>query len=201
MIKASRLLAALAVASALPLASCISVLPKQPKPNALYRLPLPDVTVTLPVDVVILEPDAPRLIGGRSIAAIGPQGGLRVVSGVAWADRSTRLLQIGMINTFSDSGPGLALDDAAGINAAAELFWRVDDFSLLGDRGYCSLQLTLLEGRTRQPIAQTRINSESQSEGESAEARAHALAEAGRECVRQGAEFVAQASAKLADED
>ncbi|MGB3626723.1 MAG: ABC-type transport auxiliary lipoprotein family protein [Henriciella sp.] len=183
----------LAAPLAAVLASCVSVLPEQPKPKALFDITAPAGTTDLSANVVIREPDAPRLFASRNITSVGPQGGFQLVPGISWVDRSTRLLQITMIDSFSTGGEGIAVDDGAGVSGDAELYWRVTQFSLDGNEGVCSLQLTLLDGRSREPIAQTTVSSRSASEGKGPQARAGALSAAARECVDNGARFVSDA--------
>ncbi|MEM5517731.1 ABC-type transport auxiliary lipoprotein family protein [Henriciella sp. AS95] len=179
------------------LSACVSVLPEQPKPKALYQIGGPESQVSLSHHVVIREPDAPRLFASRNIAVKGPNDGLRIIEGVAWADRMTRLMQVAMIDAFSTDGKGIAVDDAAGVSGAAELYWRVPDLTLEGNEGVCELQLTLLDGRSREPLAQTTVRGRASASGEKAQARARALADAGQACIAKGAEFIAQEMAAL----
>lgn len=174
----------------LPLSACVSVLPEQKVPEAVFRLHQAETRLPLEAIVVVREPDAPRLFGGRSMASQGPDGGLRIVPGVAWADRATRLLQIAMIDSFSAEGQGLAIDDTSGVSAAYELYWRVSDLSLSDGEARCKLQLTLLTGRMREPVTQGNFSTSVQVAGPGQPARAHALSEAAEACVAKGAEFV-----------
>ena len=175
----------------LPLSACVSVLPEQQVPEAVFRLDQPETRLALQTTVVVREPDAPRLFAGRSLTAEGADGGLRIVPGVAWADRATRLLQVAMVDSFSADGEGLAIDDASGISGDYELYWRVGEFSLGGGQARCSLQLTLLTGRQREPVAQGDVKASVPVNGSGQTARAHALAEAAEACVEKGAKFVA----------
>ena len=113
-------------------AGCVSVLPEQPKPEAVYRLPDPQTRVELETNVVIREPDAPRLLAVRKITSQGPDGGFKVLPGVAWADRATRMFQVTLLDAFSTSGNGLAVDDVTGVSGTYEVYWRVSQFSLDG---------------------------------------------------------------------
>lgn len=188
----------LGIAAAVALSACVSVLPEQPKPKALFDIAAAHGSVPLAANVVIREPDAPRLFASRNITSTGAGGGYQVVPGISWVDRSTRLLQITMIDSFATSGEGLAVDDAAGISTDAELYWRVTELTLEGNEGVCGLQLTLLDGSTRQPLAQTIVSSRSPSEGKGPQSRANALSAAARDCVAQGARFVSdEVSRKL----
>ncbi|MEQ9314266.1 MAG: ABC-type transport auxiliary lipoprotein family protein [Henriciella sp.] len=191
----------LGIAAAAALSACVSVLPEQPKPKALFDVENAHGSIPLAANVVIREPDAPRLFASRNMTSTGANGGYQVVPGISWVDRSTRLLQITMIDSFSTTGAGLAVDDAAGVSTALELYWRVTELTLSGNEGVCALQLTLLDGRTRAPLAQTAVSSRSVATGKAAQERAKALSAAARECVAQGAQFVSEQVRLKAAED
>lgn len=177
--------------SGLTLSGCVSVLPEQPRPEAVFQIGVPQSQRPLNATVVVREPDAPRLFASRAIAAEGGDGGLRVVPGIAWADRATRMLQVTMVDSFSADGDGLAVDDATGVSGHYELYWRVTDFSLKGNDGYCEAQLTLMDGRSREPVEKGTVSARVSGSGSQPVARAKALAAAGRDCVAKGADFVA----------
>ncbi|WP_300393203.1 ABC-type transport auxiliary lipoprotein family protein [Henriciella sp.] len=179
------------LAGAVTLSACVSVLPEQPKPEAVYRFAEPDAQFDLTGTLVIHEPEAPRLLAGRQIAVAASDDGLKIIPGVAWADRSTRLFQVTMIDTFSESGGGYAVDDVAGFSGDYELFWRVSEFSLKGGSGHCTLRLTLMDGGSRDPVAQETVMASVPASGTGARARAKALSEAGRDCVADGARHLA----------
>ena len=185
--------AALTLITAIPLLTgCLSVLPEQPTPQAVYRMADPVEQVAIPATLVVREPDAPRLLASRRIASQGPQGGYQIISGVAWADRATRLLQVTMIDSFSAGGAGLAVDDATGVSGTYELYWRLLDFNLDGGEGVCRMSLTLMDGGSREPIAQHTVSARVRSTATGAPARARALAETGRDCVAAGARRIAE---------
>lgn len=181
----------LAVAGVLGASACVSVLPEQPKPEAVYSLPEPETRASLATNVVIREPDAPRLFAGRTVTSQAPDGGLKVVPGVAWADRATRMFQTTLLEAFSHDGQGLAVDDVTGVSGQYELYWRVSKFTLDGTEGVCGLQLTLLDGRSREPVAQNSLEARSPASGKGDLARARALADAGRQCVEEAAQLIA----------
>lgn len=183
-------IAGCAICAAL-LPACVSVLPEQPRPEAVYQLALPGSQIPIATNVVIREPDAPRLFANRSIVAEGAGGGLRVVAGIAWADRATRMLQVTLLDAISSAGEGVAIDDTAGVSGAYELYWRVLDFTLKGDEGVCSVQLTLMDGRSRDPVAQGVASANVRAITSDKPARAQALAQAGRDCAIDAAEFIA----------
>lgn len=191
-----------AIAILMAAGGCVSVLPEQPKPEAVYRLAEPQALAELRAHVVIREPDAPRLFASRTITSQSPDGGLKVVSGVAWADRATRMFQVTLLDAFKGDGPGLAVDDVTGVSGDYELYWRVSEFSLKGTEGVCELQLTLLDGRSRVPVAQQSVAARAQASAKGDLARARALSDAGRLCVEKAAGFIAErAVAAETDED
>lgn len=180
---------ALLLAGFASLAACVSVLPEQPTPEAVFRFAQPAEQRPMPAVLVVREPEASRLLAGRQIAVEGANSGLKVLRGVAWADRATRQFQVAMTDSFS-GGDGYAMDDSAGISGDYELFWRVVDFTLKGQTGICSLRLTLLEGGSRTPLAQWGTQATSTADGNDAQSRAQALAEAGDLCVAKASERV-----------
>ncbi len=182
-------------------AGCVSVLPEQPKPEAVYRLPDPQTRVELETNVVIREPDAPRLLAVRKITSQGPDGGFKVLPGVAWADRATRMFQVTLLDAFSTSGNGLAVDDVTGVSGTYEVYWRVSQFSLDGGEGVCQLELTLLDGGSREPVAQHTVSASSPASARDDLARAIALADAGRQCVERAATFIAERAVAPESED
>lgn len=197
----STLRAGLGTIGVLTATACVSVLPEQPTPEAVYSLPDPQAAARLMTNVVIREPDSPRIIGGRKITSVGPDGGLKLVPNVAWADRSTRMFQTALLDAFSNDGEGLAVDDVTGVSGAYELYWRISTFTLSGDEGLCTVQLTLLDGRSREPITKTKVEARSSSTANGDPARARALADAGRLCVEQAAQVIAdEAVARLQDD-
>lgn len=188
----SSLRACLGAVGVLAAASCVSVLPEQPKPQAVYPLPQPQSFARLATNVVIREPDAPRLYAGRTITSQAPDGGLQVLPNVQWADRATRMFQTTLLEAFTDEGEGLAVDDVTGVSGQYELYWRVSKFTLDAGEGVCKLQLTLLDGRSREPIAQEMLEASSEALGEDDMARARALGDAGRQCIEKAAAVIAE---------
>ncbi len=193
--------AAIAALMASVTTACVSVLPEQPRPEAVYQLAEAETRTEIESLVVVREPDAPRLLASRSIVSQSADGGLRVVPGVAWADRLTRMLQVALIDSISPSGAGMALDDSAGVSGQYELHWRVTDFALKGSEGVCTVQLTLLDGASREPVAQTRASAQAAVSGEGNQARARALAAAGSGCAQQAAEFLQTSAVPATPED
>lgn len=182
------------LAGAAALAGCVSVLPEPDAPGALYRFgPMP-ATHQLSAVISIREPDAPRLFGGRAIASQAPDGSLRLVPGVEWADRATRMFQLSLLDTLDSSAGGAAISASEARAGDYVLSWRISDFSLTGDTARCQLELTLIPEMPDGVVAQTGVTNTATASGRSASARAQAMAEAGRGCVREAADFVAAAT-------
>ena len=187
-----KLCAGAGLAAIIAASGCVSVLPEQPEPRAVYQLPDPEALAELQTNVVIREPDATRLFASRKIISQSEDGGFKVVPEVAWAERATRMFQITLLDAFSNSSAGLAVDDVTGVSGEYELYWRVTQFALRGTEGVCQLQLTLLDGRSREPVAQHMLSASSEAPGPGDLVRARALADAGRQCVEKAAVFIAE---------
>lgn len=191
----SRILMSMA---ALALAGCVSVLPEQQVPEGLYRLGPMTSDVALFADVTVREPDASRLVGGRAIAAEASDGAIRFVPGVEWAEASTRMMQLALLDQLSGSDAGgTALAAGAGATATYEVSWRLSDFSLLGNTARCRLEVTLLN-RSGRPVAQKTFTPQQTAASDRNADRALAMKAAGQACVSEVAAFV---SAKAVREE
>ena len=180
-------------------AACVSVLPEQNVPSALYRIAPSNASYELQTGLIVREPDAPRLLGGQGMVSEGADGGLRIVSGAEWAGRSTELLQLALIDRFPPSGDmdgGYALPAASGPSGDHELVWRIVDLSIAGQSARCEIDLTLIERASQTPVASTRVNGAATASGGSASARAGALSDAAGACVDAAARFVADETAR-----
>ena len=184
-------------ASTLFVSGCVSFLPEPEVPQALYRLGPIDQGASIPFDrsVVVRQPDAPRILSGVSMVSRNRDGAIKLVKDVEWADRLPRLLQMTMLDYLGPTEGGFAILPETGARAEFELSWRLAEFSLEGNRAIAQAELTLLDGKTRAALRQLTIYSESQADSGSASDRAQALADAGRDIVRQAAEFVADGPA------
>lgn len=181
-------------------AACVSVLPEQNVPSALYRIAASDAAYELQTGLIVREPDAPRVLAGQGMVSESADGGLRIVSGAEWAGRSTELLQLALIDRFPPSGEmegGYALPAASGPSGDHELVWRIVDLTLAGQSARCELDLTLIERASQTPVASTRVNGTATASGSSASARAGALSDAAGACVDAAARFVADETASL----
>lgn len=181
----------LAVVAVMSLSACVSLLPEPKIPQALYQFGPIDTSdqVAIYNSILIRQPEAPRLLAGVDIAARDNSGAIRLVEGAEWADRAPRLFQMTMLDYLSSEGEGAALLPETGARADFELAWRISEFSLLGNRATARVELTLLNGRDRKPLAQRTVESEVTSRSDEPALRAEALAAAGRDIVRQAALF------------
>ncbi|MEM9667630.1 MAG: ABC-type transport auxiliary lipoprotein family protein [Pseudomonadota bacterium] len=182
------------IAATLSLTACLSLIPEPDAPLALYRLgPVKgDVARNLPASVIIREPEAPKILAGDALVSKDDRGALRLVKGVEWADRSTRMMQLTLLDFLDGEGDGLAILPESGGRAEYELAWRVSEFSLQGGDALARLELTLISSDRRLPIQQTTVSSRIPSLGSSVSARAQALSEAGRDVVAQTADFLSE---------
>ncbi|MEE2877413.1 MAG: hypothetical protein VX593_00285 [Pseudomonadota bacterium] len=178
---------ALIASAVAAVSACVSVLPEQPKPDAVYRLDAPSGDISLDAVLIVREPEASRLIAGRHLVSEAANSGLQVVKGVAWMDRVTRLLQTNLVDSFNGSGAGYAIDDSAGVSGDYELHWRVADLTVQGLTARCHLKLTLLDGSSRLPVAQWSEEASLVASGNSAAARIQGLARAAETCVNDAA--------------
>ena len=91
------------------LAACVSILPEKKAPEALYRFGPMESMHALDASIVIREPEASRLVGGRAIAAEDSDGALRLVKDVEWTDSVTRMMQVALLDTLGGSDGGIPL--------------------------------------------------------------------------------------------
>ncbi|MEM0986187.1 MAG: ABC-type transport auxiliary lipoprotein family protein [Pseudomonadota bacterium] len=178
---------------ALTVTACVSVLPEPETPEALYRIDVPVGAPRLATDVLIREPEAPRIFAGQAIASEGPDGGLKLVSGIEWADRSTQLLQDALIDAFDANGAGMALSSAGLSQADQSLEWRVVDLHFSDGQATCKLVVSLHDTAARRVVARDTISASITSRGRNNGARMSALKEAATNCVGQTADFIAAA--------
>ena len=130
------------------LSGCVSLIPEQEAPGALYRLgPVEeDSEISFNRSILIRQPDAPRILSGVEISARDANGGIRVVKGAEWADRPTRLMQMVLLDYLGTSEGGVALAPNTGARTEFELSWRLSEFTLLGNTAVAQAELTLLDG-------------------------------------------------------
>ncbi len=184
------LLTALAFASA-----CVSVIPQPEAPRALYRIAPVEASYRLGGTLLVREPEASRLFSGRDIAAEDASGALRIIRGVQWTDSATRMMQVALLDSLGGEGPNVAMPAESGAPAAYELVWRISDFTLMGNEARCRIEATILQGRGRGVLSQTNVATTALALGNSPDARAKALTDAGRACIGEVAAFIAGATA------
>ena len=120
------------IASACLATACVSVLPEPEAPEALYRVEAVTEYSGLSQDLIVREPEAPRLISGQNMISEGGDGGLRVVRGVEWSGPSTRQIQLAMVNSFKIGEAGNAVLPELGVLAQFELASQLKILRLRG---------------------------------------------------------------------
>ncbi len=180
----------LTATAALALSGCVSVLPEPEVPKGLYRLGDIEPSAEISRTLVVREPEGGRVFSGKSMAAIGDDGALRLIRGVEWAQPASRMLQTGLLDAIGNSGKGFAVAKGTGAPGDLELSWRIADLAMEGTTAHCEMELTLLHGRTRKPLKQERVEASAPSASNRAEARAAALVQAARACVYESAEII-----------
>lgn len=186
-------------AAAVSLCACASVIPQREAANALYRLGPLDPAYQLSASVTVREPEASRLLAGRSIAAEDETGALRYVRSVQWTDRATSLMQEALLDLLSGEGGNVALPAQSGALTDYEFSWRISDLTLKGNTARCRLEGTMLKGRERSVYQQTSISTTATAVGGTDASRAEALVAAGRACTREAAAFIAETAQPAAE--
>lgn len=191
----------MSICCALALSACVSVLPEPEVPSGLYRLGNIEASVPISRTLIVREPEGARIYSGKPMVAVGEDGALRLIRGVEWAQPASRMLQMGLLDSFGTDGGGLALAKATGAPADLELAWRISEFTVSDTLARCEFELTLLEGRSRKPLAQMNIEASAVASSDKAVARARALVSAARDCVTQSASAISAADTRLRDEN
>lgn len=150
-------LSILSLAATLTLAGCVSVLPEPEAPDALYRISAIGAPIALNQTVIIKEPEAPQIMSGRQMVREDAGGAIRLIPGTEWAGRSTRLLQLALVDSFG-GGRGSAVLPESGVDADYELSIRLTTLGFEGERAVCSGAASLIEGSTRKIVAQDRVD-------------------------------------------
>ncbi len=185
-------------AAALSVAGCVSVLPEPETPDALYRIEAAQVRQDLSVNLVVREPDAAQIVAGQALVTVDASGAMRLVRSVEWSGRSTRLLQLALVDSFSMNGGGAALLPETAVTAQYELISRVQAFELRGEEAVCELTVSIVNTRIHGLVEQTEVSAQRTAQSDRAPARAAALKSAGEACVAQMAEFAATTLNELA---
>lgn len=169
--------------------ACVSVLPEPEAPEALYSVEAANAYSGLSQDLIVREPEAPRLMSGQNMISEGGDGGLRVVRGVEWSGPSTRQIQLAIVNSFEIGEAGDAVLPELGILAQYELASQLTGLKLRGDTGICEMAVSLVSSRDRSLLARTQITARETATSGSARDRARALKAAASDCAAQAAQF------------
>lgn len=169
--------------------ACVSVLPEPEAPEALYRVEAVNELSGLSQDLIVREPEAPRLISGQNMISEGADGGLRVVRGVEWSGPSTRQIQLAIVNSFEIGEAGNAVLPELGVLAEFELASQLKVLRLRGDTGMCEMAVSLISSRDRSLLARTQITARQEARSGSARDRALALKDAASDCAAQATQF------------
>lgn len=179
----------LGAAAGLGLAGCVSVLPEPAAPDAVYSFYDMGAVKSAPLygTVVVREPDGPRLMSGRNVIVDAGGGSLGVDAKSQWADNTTVMMQYALVDALNAfGGSGVALDDSSGARGDVEVFWRIRDFSAGSDSATMTLTVTILEGRSRAPLAREDFEAVVPIRGN----RVNAMRDASREAISEAAEFI-----------
>ncbi|MCR9271016.1 MAG: ABC-type transport auxiliary lipoprotein family protein [Henriciella sp.] len=175
--------------SFLALTACVSVLPEPTAPDALYRIEAKSSHAGLQHNLIVREPEAPRLIGGQGMVSKGEDGGLRMVPGVEWSGPATRQIQLAMIDSFKSGEPGNALLPELGVLTDYELASELSVLRLEGETAICKMKVSLIATRDRSLLARSEVQSEQSATSRNASDRANALRAAASECAAQATAF------------
>ena len=191
LMKLSVLAVAMTTASA-----CVSVLPAPDTPRALLRIEAASVRPQLSASLIVREPEAPQMVAGRALVSRDASGANRLMPSVEWSGRATRQMQLALVDSFSVDGAGAALLPETGIAARLALTTRIQSLELHGDEAVCRVSVAVhdLLAQTGY-FRQTEIAARQLASDGSTRARADALKLAGEQCVREMADFAAEAVA------
>ncbi len=174
------------------LAGCVSVLPEPSAPDALYRI---EATTTAPLgkDIIVKEPEAPRIFAGQHLVAEDVTGAIRLVPRTEWAGTATRQIQLALIDSFSVEGAGAATLPESGVLVPFEVSVRLKYFGLRADEAVCQAHVTIVDTSLRKIVANGPV--EARAPAGSTD-RPRAMKQAAETCVSLMAGFV---SATLGD--
>lgn len=186
---------ALALASALALGGCVSVLPTPVIPSALISLPADRAatpSAPLLADVAVYPPESSRAFAGSDIAVRDDQE-LIYLGDVRWSDTAPALLQGALVNALSKAaGPGRAAPGQLGARTDYDVRWRLIDMSA-GKQAApvrVEVQVSLMDSATRRIIAQKSFSAEGSPANGAPRARAAALALVAQKVADDVAAFV-----------
>ncbi len=175
------------------LSACVSVLPEPEAPDALYRIEAKTKVSGLEQDIIVREPEAPRLVAGQGIVSEGADGGLRLVPGIEWSGSATRQIQLAIVDSFEIDGAGNALLPETGVFAGYELASQIKVFRLRGEEATCEMNVSIINVGDRSLIDMVEITQRVLAVSDSRRDRALALREAGADCADQAAKVAVRA--------
>jgi ABC-type uncharacterized transport system auxiliary subunit len=171
------------------LSGCVSVLPEPVGPDALYEVEATQDLSGLAHDLIVREPEAPRLMAGQGMVSEGADGGLRLIAGVEWSGPATRQIQLAMIDSFKTGEVGNAVLPELGVLADYELASQLSVLRLEGETAVCKMVVSLIETQGRSLLARRDILASEQASGGGASSRATALKTAASDCAMQASAF------------
>lgn len=175
--------------SASLLSACVSVLPEPERPDALYEIAATQDLTGLNHDLIVREPEAPRLMAGQGMVSEGADGGLRLIAGVEWSEPATRQIQLAMIDSFKTGEAGNAVLPELGVLADYELASQLSILRLEGETAVCKMVVSLIETQGRSLLARRDIRASQLANGGGTSARAKALKTAASDCATQASAF------------
>jgi len=187
------------LASAMALASCISLLPKPPPAPATFVMSAGEVARLdgAPVHGVVgvAEPTGERSVLGVLLAwRTGDE--LADVAQTQWSTRAEEALQAMLVETMSRQGRFQAAAREGETASAYEIRWEVTEFDVQQNdmRAHFHADVKLVSGATRQVIAQQLVDASAPVSARSASLAAQALTQAARQGAVQIGVFAANAA-------
>ncbi|MEM7492187.1 MAG: ABC-type transport auxiliary lipoprotein family protein [Pseudomonadota bacterium] len=151
-----RLLSLTVSITALTLAGCVSVLPEPERPDALYRIAAMSNPVEISSTIMVREPEAPQIMSGRAMVREDMSGAMRLIPSVEWAGRSTRLMQLALVDSLVGEAGGAVLPEA-GAQALYELSTRISTVGFVRNDAVCEATVTLIDARTRNVVTRGQV--------------------------------------------
>ncbi len=192
---------ALFLASLLPLAGCISLLPEPPPPPQIFALEAQNVA---PLDgpridavVGVAQPVGERaILGADVIWRTGDQ--IAFVDQMQWSNRAEFALQAMLVETLSRQNRFAAATRSGETRAEYEIRWDVLDFEVREEAMQARFvaDVRLVQSPGRRIIASETVTAEAPVSGRSQTAAAQALARAAREGSARIGMFAADAAAR-----
>ena len=177
--------------------ACVSILREPTVADALYSIEAETELSGLPSDLIVREPDAPRLISGQALVSLSNDGGLRLVPGVEWSGPATRQIQLAIVDSFKTDGIGNAVLPELGIFADHELATKLSVLRLEGETAVCEMVVSLIATNNRALIARTDVSATEPAQSNRTSDRARALKTAASACATQAAEFAIDTLSEL----